>query len=60
MDYTKRPLDYPQILQILKIRGLIVRDEIGAWVQRDMCYGSLVANQLYKRFESKEPMRLSQ
>ena len=30
MDYTKRPLDYPQILQMLKIRGLIVRDEIEA------------------------------
>lgn len=27
MDYTKRPLDYPQILQLLKVRGLIVSDE---------------------------------
>ncbi len=27
MDYTKQPLDYPQILQMLKDRGLIVRDE---------------------------------
>jgi len=30
MDYTKQPLDYPQILQMLKERGLIVRDEIEA------------------------------
>ena len=30
MDYTKQPLDYPQILQMLKGRGLIVRDEIEA------------------------------
>ena len=30
MDYTKQPLDYPQILQMLKNRGLIVKDEIEA------------------------------
>lgn len=30
MDYTKQPLDYPLILQMLKERGLIVRDEIEA------------------------------
>ena len=30
MDYTKQPLDYPQILQMLKGRGLIVRDEVEA------------------------------
>lgn len=30
MDYTKLPLDYPQILQMLKDQGLIVRDEIEA------------------------------
>ncbi len=30
MDYTKQPLDYPQILQMLKDRGLIVRNEIEA------------------------------
>ena len=30
MNYIKQPLDYPQILQMLKDRGLIVRDEIEA------------------------------
>lgn len=30
MDYTKQPLDYPQILRMLKDRGLIVKDEIEA------------------------------
>ncbi len=30
MNYTKQPLDYPQILQMLKERGLIVRDEVEA------------------------------
>lgn len=30
MNYSKQPLDYPQILQMLKDRGLIVRDEIEA------------------------------
>ena len=33
MDYTKQPLDYPQILQILKERGLLVRDENEALCQ---------------------------
>lgn len=27
MDYTKQPLDCPQILQMLKERGLIIDDE---------------------------------
>jgi hypothetical protein len=26
MNYTKHPLDYQQILQLLKDRGLIIRD----------------------------------
>lgn len=30
MNYAKQPLDYPQILQLLKDRGLIVRDETEA------------------------------
>ena len=27
MNYTKQPLDYPQIIQMLKDRGLIIRDD---------------------------------
>ena len=27
MEYTKQPLDYPQILQMLKDRGLIIRND---------------------------------
>ncbi len=30
MHYTKQPLDYPQILQMLRTRGLIVKDEVEA------------------------------
>ena len=39
MDYTKQPLDYPQILQMLKDRGLIIRDDKDALAQlRIMSY----------------------
>ena len=27
MRYSKQPLDYPEILKLLKSRGLIIRDE---------------------------------
>lgn len=27
MDYTKQPLDYPAIIQMLKDRGLIIKDD---------------------------------
>lgn len=33
MDYTKQPLDYSQILQMLKSRGLIIRDDNDALAQ---------------------------
>ncbi|MDY5772192.1 MAG: Abi family protein, partial [Bacteroidaceae bacterium] len=27
MEYTKQPIDYPQQIQLLKKRGLIIKDE---------------------------------
>ena len=33
MDYTKQPLDYPQIIQMLKARGLIIKDDNDASAQ---------------------------
>ena len=39
MDYTKQPLNHPQILQMLKDRGLIIRDDKAALAQlRIMSY----------------------
>lgn len=39
MDYIKQPLDYPQILQMLKDRGLIINDDNDAlWQLRIMSY----------------------
>lgn len=44
MNYTKQPLDYPQILQMLKDRGLIVRDEIEALRQLNIISYFRLAN----------------
>ncbi|WP_233471840.1 MULTISPECIES: hypothetical protein [Bacteroides] len=46
MDYTKRPLDYPQILQMLKDRGLIIRDDNDALGQLKIMSYFRLANYL--------------
>lgn len=46
MDYTKQPLDYPQILQMLKGRGLIIRDDNDASAQLKIMSYFRLANYL--------------
>ena len=46
MDYTKQPLDYPQILQMLKDRGLIIRDDNDASAQLKIMSYFRLANYL--------------
>lgn len=46
MDYTKQPLDYPQILQLLKDRGLIIRDDNDATAQLKIMSYFRLANYL--------------
>lgn len=46
MDYTKQPLDYPEILQLLKDRGLIIRDENEATAQLKIMSYFRLANYL--------------
>lgn len=46
MDYTKQPLDYSQILQMLKSRGLIIRDDNDALAQLKVMSYFRLANYL--------------
>ena len=46
MDYTKQPLNYPQILQMLKDRGLIIRDDNDASAQLKIMSYFRLANYL--------------
>lgn len=46
MDYTKPPLDYPLILQLLKDRGLIIRDDNEAYAQLKIISYFRLANYL--------------
>jgi abortive infection bacteriophage resistance protein len=46
MDYTKQPLEHPQILQMLKDRGLIISDENEALAQLKIMSYFRLANYL--------------
>ena len=46
MDYTKQPLDYPRILQMLKDRGLIIRNDNDAVEQLKIMSYFRLANYL--------------
>lgn len=54
MDYTKQPLDYPQILTMLKERGLIIRDDNDALEQLKIMSYFRVANYLRPMEQDKE------
>jgi abortive infection bacteriophage resistance protein len=46
MDYIKQPLDYPQILQMLKDRGLIISNDNDAVAQLKIMSYFRLANYL--------------
>ena len=54
MDYTKGPLDYPQIIEMLKKRGLIINDENYAIGQLKIMSYFRLANYLRPMEENKE------
>ena len=46
MEYTKQPIDYPQQIQMLKERGLIIKDERQALEQLQIISYFRLANYL--------------
>ena len=53
MDYTKQPLDYPQIIQMLKVRGLIIKDDNDASAQLQIMSYFRLANYLHPMEQDK-------
>lgn len=53
MDYTKQPLDYPQIIQMLKDRGLIIKDDDNASAQLQIMSYFRLANYLRPMEQNK-------
>lgn len=53
MDYTKQPLYYPEILQLLKERGLIIRDDNEATAQLKIMSYFRLANYLRPMEQNK-------
>lgn len=54
MEYTKQPIDYPQQIQMLKERGLIIKDERQALEQLRIISYFRLANYLRPMEENKE------
>ena len=54
MEYTKQPIDYPQQIQMLKERGLIIRDERQALEQLQIISYFRLANYLRPMEQDKE------
>lgn len=53
MDYTKQPLDFPRILQMLKDRGLIIKDDNDALGQLKIMSYFRLANYLRPMEQNK-------
>lgn len=54
MEYTKQPIDYPQQIQMLKERGLIIKDERQALEQLQIISYFRLANYLRPMEQDKE------
>lgn len=59
MEYTKRPIDYPQQIQMLKERGLIINGEKRALEQLRIISYFRLANYLRPMEQDRLPTYLS-